>query len=51
MVLEGNMEFDYVKIITWIVFAIILITLAKKLWDLITGKQKKKEKWNEYLEE
>lgn len=43
--------FDYIKIITWIVIGIVIITLSKKIWELITNKQKKEKKWNEYLED
>ena len=45
------MEINYIKIVTWIVMIVVVITLGKRLWELITKGKKTKEKWQDFLED
>lgn len=45
------MEFDYIKIITWVVLIAVIAIAGKRIWELITKKTKKQEKWQDFMED
>lgn len=42
---------DYIVVIKYVVFTVVIAILARKVWDMITKKGRKEEKWETFLED